>query len=143
VTVGPLRVLVPTRWCIEICRVGDNRYRMVYVEEIEKPNNMSDDEFRRAIENTANFVKTALENIAQVTYEVEGSGKVRFRIEVEDQLHLIADLLVGEFLPHTTLGNLRLVDIATLAGLQVLKALKSDTKQVKTCLSPGRGDHQE
>ena len=116
---GKVRGFTPIRWNIDITKVND-KYKMRYVEILKRPDDVSMNDWLEAVRITDETLKKL--HVPHTT-EVRGDV-VEVRIEVEGELRRIASLIVGEFIPISNLGEMRIRDLALLPAILLGLPLK-------------------
>jgi len=117
-------------------KIGD-KWVFEYVEIFEKPDNMSEDEFRKTVQNTVKLLK-----IVGLNCKNEGN-KISFR--GEGTLDHVASAIVSEFIGISSMGDITLRDLIFGFGLSatILKKFKETRKQVEEVYKKTFGDKYE
>lgn len=125
-----MRLIVPVEWRIHVRRDGDE-YVLEYEERFEKPENMSSEDFASVVESSAEFTRIVLRsaNLATDVRRVESNGSVSLSFRVRAPLDVIASQIAGEFLPFSSLGDMTVRDLMSLAcvGFGALSVLSRET----------------
>ena len=125
-----MRLVVPVEWHIHVCRDGDE-YVLEYEERFEKPENMDSGDFASVVESSAEFTKIVLRsaNLDVDVRKAESNGSVSLSFRVRAPLDVIASQIAGEFLPFSSLGDMTVRDMVSLAcvGFGALSVLSRET----------------
>ena len=115
------RVIEPVSMDIRVRRLEDGRYRMEYVEEAARPEDMSPDVFRTSALMTVRAGEVMAAAVPDVSARVElvelTDDKVVVRIEVVGEKERIFDSLATEFLSVSNVGKMMLRDLIMTAGM--------------------------
>mgnify|MGYP000274078065 CR=1 FL=1 len=118
-----LKVLEPVEWHIHIVKTGGDRCRMSYTEVVERPSDMSREEFREAVKVGVEAGVAAYSDwasVCDVRCEWEGEDRVRVAIEVEGNRSGILSSVGGEFICMSKLGDMTLRELITFAAVGVM-----------------------
>ena len=99
-------VLVPDKWKISIDRSGD-KAELYYEEWFNRPNELSEIEFRNAVEATARLMSA---NGFDVSVEFHNDAAV-VTLKYAGEISFIADCIVMEFLHLSNIGDARFGDL--------------------------------
>ena len=115
------RTIEPVSMDIKVRRLEDGRYRMVYVEEAVRPEDMSPDAFRTAALMSVRAGEVMAAAIQDVIARVElvelTDDKAVVKIEVEGEKSRIYDSLATEFMMGSNIGRMTLRDLMITLGL--------------------------
>lgn len=127
-----MRLIVPVEWHIHVRRDGDE-YVLEYEERFEKPEKMSSEDFASIVESSAEFTRIVLRsaNLATDVRRAESNGSVSLSFRVKAPLDVIASQIAGEFLPFSSLGDMTVRDLMSLAcvGFGTLSVLSRETSR--------------
>ena len=114
-----VRVIAPVKWNIEIERSSDDgKYRVRYVEVLERPSDTPPDKWEIAVRNSEMVLKKL-----GCDYSIRSRGDVvEVEIHSEGDLSEIATAIVGEFIAFSSVADLKLRDLLALPLL--LKAFR-------------------
>ena len=118
-----VRVIAPVKWNIEIERSSDDgKYRVRYVEVLERPGDTPPDKWEIAVRNSEMVLKKL-----GCDYSIRSKGDskgdvVEVEIHSEGDLSEIATAIVGEFIAFSSVADLKLRDLLALPLL--LKAFR-------------------
>jgi hypothetical protein len=123
---------IPVKWNITVERQPNGQYKLTYIETVEKPEYVSEEEFKRMVEGS---VEIARETMKKMNINAEANlkfqdGKGIAEIQMIGELELAANIIVSEFLPFMKLGRMTLKDLLMYAIVGVFgmeKVMKAIT----------------
>jgi len=101
-----IKLFRPDGWNIEIRKVGDNRFRMKYVEifDLKSANR---EELLKALVNSVNLVR-------KLGYTCDYKVKddvAEFILDAEGDIDFISSCIVGEFISQSRIADMKLRDL--------------------------------
>ena len=112
-----LETLMPSEWRIHITRREDDRYEIDYTEILEKPADMSEEEFQRAYDNTLKIVRPIIDALGiEVSVKEEGD-KPAITIKAIKPLEEVASAIIAEFMMVSRIGNMTFRELFILTEL--------------------------
>jgi len=108
-----MNVLVPSEWNITIKKTQEDsdKYVLTYREVCSRLETMSPEDFAKAVENTVKLLHELTEKFGVKSEYSVGSDGFEVELTVTDRLEKIANTIVSEFLPFSTLGNMSIGQI--------------------------------
>jgi len=132
------RFIEPVSMDIRVRRLEDGRYRMEYVEEAVRPEEMPPNVFRTSALMTVRAGEAMVAALPDVSVRVElvelTDDKAVVKIEVVGEKGRIFDSLATEFLTVSNVGKMTLRDLIMMAG--VVGAAVANAKVVANVVRP-------
>jgi len=112
---------IPVKWNIMVERQPNGQYKFTYIEVVEKPEHVSEEEFKRTVEGSVEIARETMKKMnidAEVNLKFQ-DGRGITEIHMIGELELAANIIVSEFLPFTKLGKMTLKDLLmyTIVGV--------------------------
>jgi hypothetical protein len=115
-----VKVIVPVEWRIRVWRDGED-YALEYEERVERPADMTEEEFAAAVELATGGLVNALRSVVpgvEVRKTVGGSS-AEVSIRARAPLRVVAGAIASEFLALSDLGKMTLMELLALAGIGI------------------------
>jgi hypothetical protein len=118
---GKVYMNIPLKWNIIVERQPNEEYKFTYIEVVEKPEWMSEEDFKRAAEGSIEIVRDTMKRIninGEVNVKLQ-NGKCIIELHETGTLEHAASFITSEFMPFSRLGNLTLKELFlySLAGI--------------------------
>ncbi|MEM2447915.1 MAG: hypothetical protein QXT14_03055 [Candidatus Bathyarchaeia archaeon] len=120
VKMGFFKVFIPKEYHIHVVK-QDSEYLLDYAEYVEKPLDVSEEEFEKAVAFTLKVASSARKAGLEESLERTDRGCV-FRMKGRLSLERVGDVLSAEFLSISKLGGITIRDLLILAFLGAILA---------------------